>query len=278
MKNLSPFSNMKREISNFLDPEKSGYFSFRLQTFLTEILSRMGFNPWCKLRLPYGLACLYNASEQTDGSISDVFFQREYFLLNEYKIAKRNVVIDVGAYVGLYSILSAKLAGNDGFVVSIEPQLHSYCLLKDNIKLNDLDKSTLQLNIGLSDENGNMYLYVPEFASGSTFHLNHLLSQAITRYKKISVQTRTCDYLLEKLKIKHVNIMKIDVEGAELSVLKGASESLKNCCIDKLVIEVHKTINNPRTINDYLKSNGYSIDAYVDINEHKGMFYARCTN
>jgi hypothetical protein len=68
--------------------------------------------------------------------------------------------------------------------------------------------------------------------------------------------------------------MKIDVEGAELSVLRGANDALRNCRVDRLVIEIHKTVNKPQTVTGYLESRGYITDAYIDINENKGMLYA----
>lgn len=266
--------NFQQEISNLVNPEKSGYLLFRLQTASIGILNKVGLNPWFKLYLPYGLKCLYNASEQIDGSISDVFFEKEYYLLDNYEVSKGDIVVDVGAFVGLYSILSAKLAGRNGLVISIEPEPHSFCLLTNNMKLNNLKVNTVQLNMALSDENGKITLYVPKFSSGSTVHLDHLLSQTITEYTKAGVETRTCDYLLKSLKVDHVDIMKIDVEGAEISVLRGASYALKNRFIDKLVIEVHKTINSPEMVMAYLKSKGYITDAYIDINARKGMLYA----
>jgi FkbM family methyltransferase len=268
------FGNMRKEILDFADPGKPGYFSFRFQTSLIDIFNKTGLNPWCKLYLPYGLKCFYNASEQINGSISDVFFEKEYSLFYDYQVARGDFVIDVGAYVGLYSLLSAKLAGTDGLVVSIEPEFHSFALLTNNLKLNNLNRNTLARNLALSDINGRRDFYVPKIASGSTFHLDHLLSQTIRDYAKTSVETQTCDRLLETLKIRHVNIMKIDVEGAELSVLRGANDALRNCRVDRLVIEIHKTVNKPQTVTGYLESRGYITDAYIDINENKGMLYA----
>lgn len=250
-------------------------FSYSLQVGALSILRTIvGYSPWYKLVLPYGIKCLYNASGGISGSIDDILFKREYFLLDLYKPRERDVVVDVGAYVGLYSILSSKIVGNDGFVIAIEPEPHTFRLLVENLKLNNLD-NLLPLNFALSDQEGEIEFYVPKITSGSSFNLAHLKTQKIKDYATTRVKAKTIDFMVKNSILRYVDIMKVDVEGAELSVLRGARNSLEERLIDRLIVEVHKTVNTPEILIEFLKSYGYIIDAYFDINEYKGMLFSR---
>jgi hypothetical protein len=96
----------------------------------------------------------------------------------------------------------------------------------------------------------------------------------VEEFNKMVVKAITLDKLMEMENLSHVNIVKIDVEGAELLVLRGGQNALKSKRIDKLIVEIHKTINTPKEVMDFLINEGYNINAYFDINEFKGMLYA----
>jgi FkbM family methyltransferase len=222
-----------------------------------------------------GMNCLYNASnESIINSINDVVFSREYFLLDSYKPKEGDVVVDVGAYVGLYAILSSMLVRDGGSVVAIEPVPHSFHLLARNVMLNKLNNVHL-LNFALSNQVGEVEFYMPNIPSGSSFYISYMKTKD---YAKLRVKTQTFDNLVEsldELNNRAVDMMKIDVEGAELSVLEGARSALKSRLINRLIVEVHKRVNSPETIMEFLKSHGYIVDGYFNINAEKGILYSR---
>jgi hypothetical protein len=111
--------------------------------------------------------------------------------------------------------------------------------------------------------------------AGSSFHLRHLKAQKIKDYTEIKIKVQTFDNLLKSSNLQHVDIMKVDVEGAELSVLQGASNSLMEGSIAKLVVEVHKTVNRPAALRKFLKAHDYVIEGCFDLNEYVTMLYAR---
>jgi len=224
---------------------------------------------------PDGTKFLYST---LDGGIPitllEIFGNKEYFLLNSHLPKRGDVIVDCGAYVGLYTLLSSKLCDKNGEVISIEPEPTSSDILKNNIRLNKI-KNVKLFNIALMNRMGDIELLVPKVSrGGSTFFKNHLRAQKIKRYDKIKVKAMTLDEFAKIENLDHINIMKIDVEGAELAVLKGAQNSLRNKKVNKLIIEIHKTINPPQKIIDFLIKNEYNIDAYFDFNELKGMLYA----
>jgi FkbM family methyltransferase len=267
LRNLLDVQMIERIRFSFLYPLQVGA--------LTALRSLTGYSPWIKLDLPYGIKCLYNASNGISGSITSIIFRKDCFLLDYYKPRKGDTIVDVGAYVGLYSILSSNLVGNDGSIYAIEPEPQTFSLLIRNLRLNDLN-NVLLLNSALSDKTGEAPFYVPKGSTaGSSFHLQHLKAQKIKDYTEIKVKVQTFDNLLASSNLRHVDIMKVDVEGAELSVLHGADNSLAEGSVAKLVIEVHKTVNKLVALRKFLKARGYVIEGCFDLNEYVAMLYAR---
>jgi FkbM family methyltransferase len=207
-------------------------------------------------------------------NLLEIYGNREYFLLWSHIPSKGNIIIDCGAYIGLYSIISSKLCGSDGRIISVEPNPTVFEHLRRNIQLNKIENVIL-FNMALADKESEMEFFIPKgSAAGSTFYLEHLSLQKVEEFNKMVVKAITLDKLMEMENLSHVNIVKIDVEGAELLVLRGGQNALKSKRIDKLIVEIHKTINTPKEVMDFLINEGYNINAYFDINEFKGMLYA----
>jgi FkbM family methyltransferase len=85
-------------------------------------------------------------------------------------ISKGDTVVDVGSYLGVYSLLAAKAGARN--VISYEPNPNTYQSLRANIRLNNLQNTILPRELGLSDFNGNAPLFHPpgrEMSSGSRF-------------------------------------------------------------------------------------------------------------
>jgi FkbM family methyltransferase len=141
-----------------------------------------------------------------------------------------DIVIDVGAAFGFYTILASKRVGQRGRVVAIEPQPDSFEMLKKNIKLNKLT-NIVTLNYAVSSRKTTLKLY----SSYSTIQERD--GQSLQSY--IEVSADNLDNLLRQLDIDEVNWVKVDVEGAELEVLKGAVGILSRSRDIALFVEVH---------------------------------------
>ena len=126
-------------------------------------------------------------------------------------------VVDVGAAFGFYTILASRCVGSSGKVISMEPQPDIFDLLKKNILLNNI-KNVAALNHALYSSKTilklyNSYSVIPERAKENT-------------RAYLEIEADTMDNALSTLGVEKVNWIKIDVEGAELEVLKGATKTL----------------------------------------------------
>ena len=168
--------------------------------------------------------CLFYCRKWSDDALVVGFYEKELIeYLHNYE--DNGIFIDIGAHIGKYSILMAK---NGMKVIAFEPDLGSFKILKKNIALNNLN-NIKALNLACWDSEKEMKLFklINKNTAGST--LLKPFSGYISNSFSI-VKTTRLDNVVRKLKLLHKDIksIKIDVEGAEIKVLEGATEILKN--------------------------------------------------
>lgn len=148
-----------------------------------------------------------------------------------WKPKEGDVVLDIGAYVGMFTVKAAKLVGETGKVIAIEPSPENYELLAQNCE--GLDNVVL-VKKAIMSWTGPGRLYYSKSAAANSL---------VTRWKRhIEVETITLDSLIEELGLDKVDIIKIDAEGAELEVLTGAYKALAKGT--RLVIAAYHTAPN----------------------------------
>ena len=164
------------------------------------------------------------------------------------------VFIDIGSNKGEFSIQAASIVGHSGKVFAFEPEPNNCCWIRKTIRLNKYENITL-FELALSDKNGQAELYLGE---KSGWH--SLLPGAVNRDRGVlNVATRTLDSIMAENGQKKVEMIKIDVEGAELQVLKGASETLSNNEDIILLIDIHRGLGiDPREVCHILSKFGFS--------------------
>lgn len=151
-------------------------------------------------------------------------YEDSMFLIDHLK--KDDLFIDVGANVGHYSLLAAGVC--EAEVVAFEPIPLTFSKLNRNINLNDLSDKIKILNIGVGEENSFLY-----FTTNRTV-MNSVAIE--TDNETVKVEVRKLD---DELKQKDPIFLKIDVEGFEYFVLKGATEILKNKNLKYIIIELN---------------------------------------
>jgi FkbM family methyltransferase len=181
-------------------------------------------------------------------------------IIEHFTPKKGDIVIDIGAHMGRYTIISSKRVGANGKVVAIEADPSNFEMLNSNIKLNQLTNVT-PLNYAVYSKETKIKLYLPEVESGYTIYNTIMSNRARTEDKFVEVNANTLDHLLQLKGIRQeeVNWIKIDVEGAEFEVLKGASNVLSKSKDIALLIEIHG-LDNHRPILEFVSSYNFKIE------------------
>lgn len=177
--------------------------------------------------------------------------------------ARHGVVFDIGANIGSFSIDIASILDIDT-VYAFEPCPATYERLKLNIRLNNL-KNIHLCCMALSDKRGSFEFLVNE-QSPATNRL--CLDSMRDNHEVIQVISETLDAFCHENKIEVIDILKIDVEGAELYVLKGAEELLLQRKIKLIFLEICPENISELSIKideifSFLVSHGYS-GSYMD--------------
>lgn len=145
------------------------------------------------------------------------------------------VVFDVGANVGGYSKEALQRFGDDLQLYSFEPSEHTFRELEENTRQ---FKNIKRYNFGLGHENGAVPFYGNEPGSGLASVFNRRLDYRNRAFHKMEdVQIVTLDSFCEEKGIDRIHFLKLDVEGNELNVLKGAENMLERRNIDFIQFE-----------------------------------------
>ena len=130
------------------------------------------------------------------------------------------IFVDIGANIGLYTIKMARQMGNNGKVIAIEADPENYEALVENIKLNKLS-NVHAFNLACWDKEEDVKLFM-----GLTKEKGISSVKAKVSGRTVVVHGNMLDNILAGLGIKEVDIVKIDVEGAEKEVLLGMKETV----------------------------------------------------
>ena len=183
---------------------------------------------------------------------------------SELKIG--NMVLDIGANIGLYSLIASKLIGEMGRVYSFEPDIVSFKNLKQN-SIENFCKNIILINRAVSSTNG--YASLAPSSNKSSRSGYHLIKQEKNLHS-IKVETVCLDDFL-KNKEKKIDVIKLDCEGSEFDALKGMENILRNNNDVKIFLEFNPSALNRLDVNipdflDYLFVLNFII---FNINEKK---------
>jgi FkbM family methyltransferase len=188
---------------------------------------------------------------------------REEDIVKLFRPKEGDIVVDVGAHIGKYTIIASKMVGSKGKVIAIEAHPANYDILKRNIVINKLS-NVIALNYAVHSTEMLVKLYEPGQEEGFTIY-NTIMTDRISlnNQKYIEVKANRLDSLLLENGIKEVNWIKIDVEGAEFEVLKGAITILSSSKDISLLIEIHNVGANNKTFYEpiirLLESKNYKV-------------------
>jgi FkbM family methyltransferase len=180
-----------------------------------------------------------------------------------------DVVFDVGANVGLYSLLAAETV-TEGGVVAFEPHPQNAQRLEQNAELNGLDLRTL--DVALSDQDGQTELSFPADIPGegkATIANGH---GGLPANKATTVETRRADGLVASGTVPQPTVIKIDVEGAEEAVINGMHDVLDAPACRLVYCEVHAPPDDPTDVAASLDKLGFEV---TRIDERSSEYHLR---
>lgn len=172
------------------------------------------------------------------------------------------VFVDIGANIGMYSLLAAKIS--DVRVFAFEPEAQNFAVLTKNILRNELSDKIIGWPVAISDEQRFGSLYLSALKAAESCHtfgepVNHNLEPQAFPYVQGAVST-TLDALVDGGAVPVPRHVKIDVDGIEHRVISGATETLKNRRVSSLLVEVNPFLEQHQEMVQRLKEYGFKFD------------------
>ena len=172
-------------------------------------------------------------------------------------INEGDVIFDIGANIGCFSVPFAKKVGSNGKVYAFEPQKFIFNLLKKNAVCNELNNLQI-FNNAIGDANTILELNDFDYSQSGNFggitlteNYDNSVCAKIKGTKKNKIKTLTLNNFLN---LKKCNFLKIDVELMESNVLKGAKEFIKKF---RPIIWIENHLGYPNYLNKYLLKINY---------------------
>ncbi|HEX5709787.1 MAG TPA: FkbM family methyltransferase [Sulfuricurvum sp.] len=192
--------------------------------------------------------------ECVDGAL---FFYPHIYEKEEFDFLKNilnpnDIFLDIGANIGIYSLIASPLLCGSGKVISIEADPYNYQKLLKNIQLNHLN-NIIPLNIGVSDKTETLNLGINETGNrgGNSF--------CFASDKTVHVNCKSLIDIISDFKLDSIKMIKIDIEGFEYKVLHHfINNANKKLYPDYILIE-HLHMSAEENSISLLLTNGYTI-------------------
>lgn len=249
----------KNIIPKIIRKIKIGYFNFLKET---KIINKF----------------LYNIDEfnikiylsPVDFSVSRQIFLKDYEFETTSAIKKilkkGDVVFDIGANIGYYTLIFAKLVGKTGAVHSFEPSIREFASLCENIKLNKYNNIFLN-QVAVTNYDGFMKMAIFEDSTFGAYNTIGKPTHQIVEsqvYKEEIIKSLSLDTYCKIYGSLTPQLIKVDIEGAELQLINGGTKLLSSPKSPILVIEIcEKTLkgtrSSPQAVVEKLRYFGYDL-------------------
>jgi FkbM family methyltransferase len=143
-------------------------------------------------------------------------YERDQQVVLQKYVEEGHVMFDIGAHVGFYTLLGSVLVGDRGRVVAFEPVPGNLYYLKNHLRLNSVGNVEV-VEAAVSDCHGHIRL-----SSGSSSSMWHIDVRG-----ELEVRTISLDELVLNGEIPPPNVIKMDIEGAELLALNGSAKVIR---------------------------------------------------
>jgi FkbM family methyltransferase len=227
-----------------------------MKFFLKSVLKKFGYN--------------IHKVNRENNLLTDPFLMQKYLAEELHK--DHLTVFDVVAFNGEVSVNYSRLLPK-ATIFSFEPFMDSYNLLLSKAQMN---KKIKPFNFALSDVSGNQVLHVNSHTATNSFYETTLEADQIwgnenllTLSHKTEIKTKTIDEISMEFGLNTIDILKIDTQGTEIRVLKGAKRMLseKKILIIYLEILIKETYNGQGTLDEIHKmliDNNYELVSFYN--------------
>ncbi len=254
--NKSRFQALRWKFQEYKDLKIAGIKRSLIMDFLSVYYREETYKIWVQLGKMSASKFGISFNENTPDNLLHEVYLRHIYDIPGFVPTKDEIIIDVGANVGDTSIYWAKLYGAK--VLAFEPLSESFEIMRENISLNGLDDLITPYNLALGD------------GTDISFNMSgYMMKYSMDSLKKIKTER------LDNFNFNNISMIKIDVEGFELHVLRGAIETIKRNK-PRIIIETHSKELRKRT-NEILSSVGYSL-IYRDKSRRGEGFMDEVTN
>jgi len=187
----------------------------------------------------------------------DLGVYEEVILKDDYGLSslkKGELVIDIGAHIGFFSICAGRRVGPTGHVYSYEPMCENYEILKYNIRQNRMQRIITPAKLAVALREGPVDLFISEDNTGG----HGIIRNTVAPSAKIEkVQATTLKRVIEDNAIEACDFLKMDCEGAEWDILFSSEDILPR--IKRMALEVHTVGDRkPPDLIDFLNKNDFT--------------------
>lgn len=179
------------------------------------------------------------------------------------KVVKPGMVcLDVGAHFGEVALHMSQLAGPTGEVYAFEPEPSLYERLIKHAERNERKMRICTVPAALSDRSGNATLYAAS-EDADNQGLGSLLNSRPQLRRQVNVQMTTLDAFVKQQKLERIDLIKVDIQGAEIRFLRGGHETFRRFSPDMLIEfspdDLKASGKNSRDLYEVLETYGYQL-------------------
>jgi FkbM family methyltransferase len=184
-----------------------------------------------------------------DKEIVDEVFLNRFYTPRGFEINEEDIVVDIGAHIGVFSIFASELA-KKGKVYSVEPMPGNIEMLKNNMSINKIE-NIVPINMAVSNKRGKRKIILGKSTGMHSFYLGK-------SSKTLEVQTICLQDIVEEYKIPRIDFLKVDCEGAEYEILFDCPKHILNI-VERMCLEWHNidSDRNILTLKRFLEEKGF---------------------
>jgi FkbM family methyltransferase len=172
-----------------------------------------------------------------------------------------DVLYDIGANVGAYSLVAASWTGGQATVYAFEPGYRTFPNLVENIFINGFEQTVIPFQIALGDRTAIVEFHYSRVDAGGARHIGiRRISGSTPVVRKQAVMTYRLDDLVPIFDLRPPTHVKIDVDGSELEVLRGARQVLASPCLQWILVEVDEAESNLQAVKALLEECGFCLE------------------